>query len=230
MRYYPILFILVILIGCTKPFEDLQAFENYYYQQDSPYIKSLTSNGILFQLRFIPTEAMLISEVKQLALRNACQISDVGDYFGGRLSEAAQQHLSMRKAEYEKSLYFHLSIRPESNSRDLIYSALESGFENYNDWLNTFLFKLNESIYIKTSTIEEIQPSIYRMERTFGHRPERNLIIAFPAIIQDQIILESEYLTFFIDEFGLGSGKTQFEFNLPFPELLVSSAIAGEYR
>ncbi|RMF60084.1 MAG: hypothetical protein D6748_04885 [Calditrichaeota bacterium] len=211
--------LLVLLSGCEKRFHNLEEFEHYIKSKDSPYVKTIVKNGIRITVRYMPTEAMMIPHYRRY-LRKQKNINRNTTLNKKQLAEILQKEktvLKKQEEKYNQSLYFILNIAYEDPSKDIIYQKMQRGFGEYSRWLQKLLFHLKDYIYLQTPTMEEIPLDTYHLERTYGLRKDRTLLLMFPAEFSNHSLLSpvNRELTMVIKEFGLGVGRLKFEFELP---------------
>ncbi|NOG99254.1 MAG: hypothetical protein HND52_14960 [Ignavibacteriae bacterium] len=209
---------LLIISSCRESYDTVEEYEKYIRSEEYPYLKTVVENGVKFQLRYMPADAMMIThykhfeETKAKISLDSLLTKEVRDQ---RINEEVTR-IKKTRDNYENALYFMLTIGYEDESKDLVYSSMQSGFSNYSNWLQKLLFSLNEYIYLQTPEIEEVPFSIYHMERNYGMMKTRNFLLSFPKEFNDIKILNSsnEEVKVVIDDFGFGTGKINFAFNI----------------
>lgn len=221
--WYIFLFLWILtILGCnkTKTFNDLENFEKYVKGDNSPYLQTISKSGRKVSLRYMPTDAMMINSYRQyLEVRTKLQ-EDTLLSKEQRISKLddAKNEVLRRKNTYDQSLYFHLTIGFEDDSKDIVYDKMQKGYEAYSHWLQKLMFNLQQYIYLQTAAIDEIPLGLYHMERTFGMRKSRTFLLMFPAQFNEQHVSDpdNDWLKLRIKEFGLGTGTLTLEFKLPF--------------
>ncbi len=217
-----VLFTLIIfLFSCTKSFDSIDEFEKYVKGNDYPYLQTLNRKGIEVSLRYIPTDLVMIryyreyeknlSAVKQDTTLSQIQLSQ-------KINDMKKE-LELHKESFSKSVYFYLNIGFENDKDDIVYNSMNSGFENYSEWLQRMLFGMKEFIYMKTPNAGVVPLSLYHMDRTYGLTKDRTLMLSFPAKFNDIKLLEEKNITLVIKEFGLHTGRFVFEYKLPFKKI-----------
>lgn len=217
-----VLFTLVILLfACTKSFNSIDEFEKYVKGNDYPHLQTINRKGIEVSLRYIPTDFIMIryyreyeknlSAVKQDTTLSLVQLtSKINDM---------KKELEQQKESFSNSVYFYLNIGFENDKDDIVYNSMNSGFENYSEWLQRLLFGMKEYIYMKTPNAGEVPLSLYHMDRTYGLTKDRTLMLSFPTKFNDIKLLEEKNITLIIKEFGLHTGRFVFEYKLPFKKI-----------
>jgi hypothetical protein len=217
-----VLFTLIIfLFACTKSFNSIDEFEKYVKGNDYPYLQTLNRKGIEVSLRYIPTDLIMIrfyreyeknlSAVKQDTTLSQIQLTPkIND-----MKKELEQH----KESFSKSVYFYLNIGFENDKDDIVYNSMNSGFENYSEWLQRMLFGMKEFIYMKTPNAGVVPLSLYHMDRTYGLTKDRTLLLSFPTEFNDIKLLEEKNITLIIKEFGLHTGRFVFEYKLLFKKI-----------
>lgn len=225
-KYRIILFIgIIALLGCdnTKTFNDIDEFEKYVKGDNSPYLQTVTQNGIKVSLRYMPTEAMMINEYRHFLESREKLLKDnllSKEQQKSKLNNLKNELLERKKA-YGQSIYFHLTIGYEDESRDIVYEKMRFGHGAYSEWLQKLMFALQESIYLETHSIPDIPLNMYHMERTFGMRKSRTFLLVFPVQFNGHNVLggDNEWLKLRVNEFGLGTGQLTFTYKVPFKKL-----------
>lgn len=220
-RHIIILIWIFLLLGCSKAktFNDLDEFEKYIKGDGSPYLQTVTKNGIVVSLRYITTEAMMLSAYRQYLETREKLIEDTSLSKEQRINKLndVKKELLKQKGTYEQSLYFHLTIGYEDTSKDIVYEKMKVGYGTYSQWLQKLMFSLKEYVSLQSDAIGKIPLDMYHMERTFGMRKSRTFLLMFPVNFNKQDVLASEnkWLELRVKEFGLGSGMLTFSFKLP---------------
>lgn len=114
---------------------------------------------------------------------------------------------------YDKSLYFHLSIGFEDQSKDLVYDKMRGGREAYSTWLQKLMFEMKEFIHLKTASGDSIPPDLCHMERSYGLHKSRSFLLMFPSPLLNGHKVQK--LTLRLREFGLGTGQMSFKVKIP---------------
>jgi hypothetical protein len=135
--------------------------------------------------------------------------------FSGQNLSDEELKSKMKEIEnrYSKSIYFSLSVSfsDEKNQQRDIVTGEARTFDEYKENVQKYLFELGSYIYLQTDKKEKIEVSIYNFDRSWGVSKSSTALFAFPSTVDS----DSEYLNLVIDEFGLGTGKIEFEWDLP---------------
>jgi hypothetical protein len=195
---YIVLLVTVVGVSCERTsFSDPDQLREYVVSGDYPFARTIVKNGVRFELRYVPTDYLMVPEYK--------------DYESAP-SDSILEELHRRRQSYAQSIYFQLSISRE-DKKDIVYSRLSSGYTEYSNWLQTLLFRLDERITLSTRAIEELPLDTYHMERNFGMMPSTQFLLLFPRNANGMDVLDaSTPLVVRMEEFGLGTGTVRFEF------------------
>lgn len=204
---YLILFSLIGLMGCKKNFNNVEEFEKYARGDDSPYKTVVEKNGVKFTLLYLPTQSVMIPHYRKF-------LEDKKNILSSQLNEALKTDsikslkslLKKNYSSYEKSIYFILKIGYADSTRDIVYSSMDKGFDNYSIWLQKLMFSLRENISLLAEG-EEIPLSFYNMENSYGMTKDRTFLLVFPRQDQNKKIDVSEKIKIRLKEFGLATGN-----------------------
>ena len=212
-----------ILSGCREEFKNVDEFEKHIKDKQALYEETISKNGVRLRVKYCPTEEMMIRYYKDFEKRGkqilSNTISSTKEKDDALIK--AKSMLNKTKEDYEKSIYFILSIEYVERGKDIIISRMNAGFDKYSDWLEKLLFSLNNYIYLETAKENDIKLSLYHMERTFGLTKDVRFMLAFPRYVNNVDLLneKNEQMKLNISEFGLKTGDVSFVFELPFENL-----------
>ncbi|MDD3050526.1 MAG: hypothetical protein PHR06_05205 [Candidatus Cloacimonetes bacterium] len=233
---------MLLLISCGKfdniknqllppIFTNLQEFELYAKGKDSPFRITTTQREVVFDLCYLPADAVMLNiyklyEEELSALRSDSTQTTV---MINKKIAGIKEKIATEKKIYDNSIYFTLTIGYEDTSKDLLYHAMTQGYENYQQWFNKLSFGLKEYIYLYHDKIGRIPLGLYQMDNTYGMTKERSFLLVFPREFQKQLILDKwGDIWFGIEEFGLKTGKIRLKINdilktkykLQYPEVM----------
>lgn len=206
-------FCIVIWTGCSKSYEyeikSLEELEAFASTDNSVFVKTTEQGDFEFRLEYLPTELLLLSEYRYLE-----------ELKGRNASESAikkqEEYIQRYREGYQDNLYFRLRISP-TTGEDLIYAKMGQGFGSYSQWLQKLLFGIKEEIELVLPDGETVPLIHYQMDRNYGTSNSRTFMLAFPQQWNGREIQDNEYIRLRINEFGLGSGRVQFRYELPLP-------------
>ena len=217
-----ILFISIIfLFSCTRSFNSIDEFEKYVKGNDYPYLQTLNRKGIEVSLRYIPTDLIMIKYYREYE-KNLSAVKQDTTLSQIQLTQKiidVKKELEQKKESFSNSIYFYLSFGFENDKDDIVYNSMNSGFENYSEWLQRLLFGMKEFIYMKTPNAGVVPLSLYHMDRTYGLTKDRTLLLSFSTEFNEVKLLDEKKLTLIIKEFGLHTGRLVFEYKLPFKKI-----------
>ncbi len=211
----------LLFFGCSKSFDDLDAYEKYVKGEESPYRQTQVVNGVKASLLYLPTDAIMCNYYRNYLgeIKAAENDSSVSSAEKKKLIAEKKKEIEEIKKTFSNSVYFNLTLGYEDETKDLEYASMQQGFDVYSKWLNKLLFGLNEHIYLKTPELDEVPLVTYEMERSFGMTKSRNFLLVFPAEFNEKKILESNWIKVKIKEFGLATGTLSFEYEMPLEEI-----------
>ena len=216
-RGISILILLVMLCGCKQTFSNLEEYEAYINAEDAPYTQTIIKNGSKVTVRYLSTDALMLRDYhrfREMRERLAADTSLTSKKRAERI-KAEQQKLTERRADYGQSLYFKLTIGHTDESKDIVFQQSQAKTGGYSQWLQKLLFGLKESIYLRTVANNEIPLNNYHMERTYGMDKNRNFLLMFPTgEMSASLPGNNNPVTLIIKEFGLGTGRLKFEFEI----------------
>ncbi len=227
-KLYLVLLVIIatcLLAGCAKTFDNIEEYEKFIKGEDYPYLKTETKKGIKVSARYMPTDGMLLHYYKSYETDYAKTLTDTtltAEQIQDKIENLKTELTKQRKA-FPNSIYFILTIGFEDESRDIIYDAMNTGFDNYSEWLQRLSFGMKEFIYLKTPKAGKVPLAIYDMERTFGMTKSRSLLLNFPKEFNETRLLKDKELKLVIKEFGLHTGRFIFEFKTPFKEIKLNN-------
>jgi hypothetical protein len=213
------------IIGCggSKTFDSLDQFEKYLKADSSPYLRTITENGVIVSLRYMPADALMVNSIRQFLDEKERLLKNPQLSAEQRTANinSLKTELLKRRETYQRSIYFYLTIRYEDPTRDIIYEKMKGGHEAYNTWLQKLMFGLKDNIYLQPASMDEIPLDQYHMERTFGLDKSGSFILVFPSEFNGRKVLdpENKWLQLHLEEFGLATGPLVFEFKLPLSEV-----------
>lgn len=218
IHYFLLLaFCLLSSFACQRTFTDLDEYEQYIKGEDSPYVRTIVKNGVRFTLRYMPTDAMMLSDYRRF--EGKCRQIEADTSLSATRKKAQiaelRQELEQIRSGYSNAIYFNLTIGYQDRSRDLIYASMANGFGNYSQWLRKLLFGLQEKITLHTELAGEIPLSMYHMERSYGLTKERTLLLTFPRDFNGIDVLHDSPVRLRLSEMGLGVGRLNFDFSEP---------------
>jgi hypothetical protein len=213
-----LLFTLLILSSCREGYDTVEEYEKYVRSEEYPYLKTVVKNGVIFSLRYMPADAMMINHYKHFEetkkkIANDTLLTEAA--IRERIKVEANKIKELR-VNYTNSLYFMLTVKHEDENKDLVFSSTPAGFKNYSNWIQKLLFSLKEYIYLETPELEEVLLSIYHMERNYGMCKSRNFLLLFPKEFNDTKIIneKNKSIVVVINDIGLGTGKMRFEYSI----------------
>lgn len=203
----------IVCSGCSYSNEyevtSLEELENLAKAGDPVFSKTIQQGVFEFTVEYLPTELLLLSEyryLEELKARNASESA----------IKKQEEYIHKYRQGYEGNLYFRLRISP-TTGEDLIYARMGQGFGSYSQWLQKLLFGIKEEIELVLPDAETVPLVHYQMDRNYGTTNSRTFMLAFPRHWNGQNIQDNEYIRLRINEFGLGSGRVQFRYELPLP-------------
>ena len=211
----PCFFLVCVLAiaGCSDGNEyeikSLEELENLAKASNSELRKTIQQGDFEFTVEYLPTELLLLSEyryLEELKERNATESA----------IKKQEEYIQRYREGYQDNLYFRLRISP-TTGEDLIYAKMGQGFGSYSQWLQKLLFGIKEEIELVLPDAETIPLVHYQMDRNYGTSISRTFMLAFPGEWNGRDVQENEYIRLRINEFGLGSGRVQFRYELPLP-------------
>ncbi len=203
----------LILIACSenRVFETKADLEKHIYNSENGFSNQTTQGDFKISITYLPLDLMLANEVEYL---NELTVRKANE----KQIEEQKNFISKYQKSYEKSLYFKMVITPIEDV-DLIYSKMGNGFDSYSQWLQKLLFGIKEDITLVTASKQEIPLLSYQMDRNYGTTTSRSFLLTFPRKWENKEVETGKYLTIRVDEFGLGIGRVQLNYDLPFPEV-----------
>ena len=210
-------FLIALFAGCEKHFNSIEEYEKYVKSEDSPYAQTITRNGVKVTLRFLPTDVLMINQLKAYEEEKIKVVRDTSlsaEQKNGWIKKEKNELAQYRK-NYDNGVHFMLTFVYEDEDKDIVYEKGRAGFESYNEWVQKLLFKLDKYIYINSETAGEIPPSLIHTERNFGIFRHTNTLFEFTKSVNNtEINDEDGNVKIIVKEFGLGTGPLIFDFNI----------------
>lgn len=207
---FSFLLFLAGLPGCEKHFDNIDEYEKFVKGSDSPLKQQVVKDDIVFNLRYYPTDAVLIPEYRRYLsekniLKNNKNISELEKKH--RLTQLTDE-LKKRKKSIDNYLVFILSVQNTKTGRSIEFANFNKIYYDGKTWIERLLFGMREFIFLKTANGKEIPLSLYNMERNYGLTNELKFMIYFPRYYEKKDLLNNKELSLFmIREFGLSTGE-----------------------
>ncbi len=219
-----LLFVSLSGAGChrTTRFTSLDQLAQHLNSDHSPYLRTTVTNGVRVSLKYLPTEAVMLGELRQ-HLENKQKLKSNGEMREPERTKALnklESELRDRRESYERHLHFQLTLKYEDPDKNIVQDGLQGAQQNYGLWLQKLTFGLQKQLSLETDILGQIPLELYHMEPTFGVNRNISFMLVFPSQHNGQNVLESNsQLTLKISEFGLNTGPVVFEYLLPLPDL-----------
>ena len=204
-------FIIFVILGCTKSFTDLEEFEEFLNSDESSFITKIEKGDFIFTLKYMPTDAMMISSYKDFKDKIDVMKKDSINFNQKKETfKNLKQGIDEEKKIYDQSLYFHLTIK-HKDGKDIVYDHLSWGQQDYTKWLNQLTFGLKDHLFLYTEKSSKVPMSLYQMDRTYGMMKSRSFILVFPHTFNKVSLRTERDLSFVIKEFGFHLGIIKFD-------------------
>lgn len=214
-RYIFLLPFIICACSGVAEFETKEALVEHIYNPENGFTSQVKQGDFNISATYSPIELMLANETEYLnsLLKRGASESQI---------RKQQEFIKKYKESYEQNLYFKMVVTPIEDV-DLIYTKLGDGFDSYSQWLQKLLFGIKEELTLITSDKQEIPLLSYQMDRNYGASTSRSFLLTFPKNWQGQEVLSGSRFLLRVDEFGLGVGRVQLPFSVPFPEVVLKA-------
>lgn len=181
--------VLILIQGCIKDetCSSLEGLNSYITDPGNGLVKESEVNGYHFKIQYRPTDHLVAQEAAR-------------DDFQFRLA-----NIEELRAKYSPYIYMVLDI--SASDKNVLYSSSKGG-HNFSDLLHKFAFRLNEYAGLSSSSGSEIRLVDFIYPRLFGASKSTSVLFVF----EKANLQENDWVRFHLNEFGLGVGKLEFEF------------------
>ncbi len=181
----PILFLLLLLAGCSSPaYLDPQALNKYILDPENGLIQKESINNYSIEVYNKPTDLWVQQEVE-----------------GSKTDAATIKNL---REKYDRYYYFILDL--SKNNKEAL--QVEGNMGQYSDLVQTLSFRMNSFVNLTTAKQDTIPTADFILNRTYGMSSATSLLFVFDR----QKAKQAEWVQFNLNEFGLGVGNQRFRF------------------
>ncbi|HZY81096.1 MAG TPA: hypothetical protein VFE50_16345 [Cyclobacteriaceae bacterium] len=189
-RYFIVYAVLFLIVtGCGKEYLSEADLAKYVSDNDNGLTKSVQSGQTRISVSWQPNDLLVARE-----LRNKKLITP------GMLREA--------RAKYAGQHYFILRL---SQSGKEIVTPTQVGIAGFSELLQTLSFGMADKVLLVGSKRDTTHVADYVYSRTFGAATSSDVLFAFK---KNELDPGSSYIEFNLDEFGLGTSKRVFRFEV----------------
>lgn len=149
-------------------------------------------NGLVHEKELNGTKLKLTYKPYQLLVQQEMQGID-------SLTKEKEQEILKR---YSQQDYFVLSI--SQGGKEILSSAADR--QKFSQMVNQFAFGMGQSVMLTTAERDTLPLLDFHYPRLYGMAPSTDILFVFEKEKQ-----KTEYLTFYLDEFGLRTGDTRFK-------------------
>ncbi|RNC79739.1 MAG: hypothetical protein ED557_14575 [Balneola sp.] len=206
----------LLLVQCKNyEVDSLEELQQLVSNPPPELSKQVSQGDFTFQIDYLPSEFLLLREYEYLEELKEREANE--EAISRQLG-----YLEQYRKGYESVHQFKLTITPNDDT-DLIYAKMGQGFNSYSQWLQKLLFGIKDEINLQLPDGTEIPVVDYRMDRNYGTSPSRTFLLTFPKEWNGEQLMKQDYLLLEINEFGLGTGKVQAKFSMPFPTIIYTN-------
>jgi len=180
------------IVGKLTP----QKYVAYIAQNEAKISKKQESNGIVYELKYIPTDLLFLN------------------YMKGR-GFTKKEHAAFQKDNHESSTFQFRISTPQNGSIEFLKHPIQNG-KSYEERVKYYSFELQNDIYLTDGDGNKYACTGYVFERNFGIQPYGIIHLVFP------IDASKKEITVSINDNGIATNHVQFEFakkDLQFPKM-----------
>ncbi len=173
-----------------------QKYVAYIAQNEAKISKKQESNGVVYELKYIPTDLLFLNYMK-----------------GHKYTK--KEYATFLKENQETSTFQFRISTPQNGSIEFLKHPNQNG-KTYEERVKYYSFGLQKDIYLTDSNGDTYACTGYVFERNFGVQPYGIIHLVFP------IDVSKKHITVSINDNGIATNKIQFEFaknDLQFPKM-----------
>ena len=180
----PIIIILAVLIGnaCNKTLTPKELI-SYVNNPDNGLVQEKKINSTQLKLAYKPYRLLAYQEIQ-------AEDSLIKEKKEKILNKYCNQH------------YFVLSI--SKNGKEILNNAANQ--QKFSQLVNQLAFEIGQKVVLTTAERDTIQLLDFHYPRMYGMASSTDILFVFEKKKKN-----TDYLTFYLDEIGLKTGKTQFK-------------------
>lgn len=181
--FLPVIFLLTACSGRSSCVSP-EGLVKYVTEESNGLHKAIEVNGTKIDITFRPTDLWVQQEL------------------GDDASDSAR--VDALRSKYHKYYYFILSL--SRNEREALHAG--NDFLQYSDLVQTMSFRMTDYVTLTTSASDTIPVGDFMLNRTYGLSSTTDIIFAF----NKERAIDTEWVQFNLNEFGLGAGNQRFRF------------------
>ncbi|MBI5539681.1 MAG: hypothetical protein HY951_06450 [Bacteroidia bacterium] len=199
-NYIPLVFVICIVAsfvfsGCKK--SDPETYNEYLSwinDPDNGYIKERRVWGIVYQARYLPSDYLVLKDLKDktIDLKNTDSLFSI----------------------YDSCLTIMLTIGPNNELQektDLFMNGVKD-LNEFKERVQLLSFNMSEQIKLKTGNLIS-KPVLYNYENIYGLKPDRDFIFVFaPESLSQKEFYSSDTLDVIYEDKIFGTGIHHFIF------------------
>ncbi|UXX79787.1 hypothetical protein N7E81_01525 [Reichenbachiella carrageenanivorans] len=177
---------LTLLMACNAPTHlSEKEMGQFILNPDNGLIKKKEVNGLDLQVYYKPTGMLVAQELD-----------------GKNDSIAYSKYYE----KYDSYAYFILDL--SSNEKNALYQS--GSYERFSENLQTLAFRMDQFTNLTTSASDTIPVADFIYPRMYGMSNSATVMFVF----NNEKLLQSDWVSFNLSEFGMGSGNQQFRFEI----------------
>ncbi|HBO75035.1 MAG TPA: hypothetical protein DD653_10150 [Marinilabiliales bacterium] len=180
-RLIPILILLAALTACHRSFTKEELMA-YVNNPKNGLVQEKEINGTRLKLTYKPYQLLAWQEMQAVDTLTPEKEKEI-------LSRYSQQH------------YFVLSI--SQGGKEILSNAADR--QRFSQMVSQFAFGMGQTVTLTTAEQDTLPLLDFIYPRMYGMAPSTDILFAFT-----REKTKTEYLTFYLDEFGLRTGETRF--------------------
>ena len=227
LHFWPSLLCFILLFaGCKKQIKTVAELDAKVKSEEPQLTKVVEKKEFKLSLVYRSTDAIMVREYQRYQQEKERMEKSSGQKESANAVLASlKSNIDKMRKNYDKSLYFVLTLGYLDGKRDIEYESMKSGYDNYSRWMQRLAYSMNRYIYLETPQVPEVPLAIYQMDRTFGITKDRSFLLVFPREFNNVNLLKEDWLRVNLREFGLDVGEVSFKFKLPFEVAETSNTI-----
>lgn len=186
VKWYSIwLLLLLVGVACRPQYLDKEALRAYLLDESNGLSSEVKVGAINAKVTYRPTELLALQSVGQKAVN--------------------KEEMRRHQQRFDEYVYFILSL--EAMGKDALYGTSQNQ-QDFSNKLQTLSFRMGNYVQLTTALGDTIPVADYIYQRNFGMEGSSSLMFAFNR----EKALEQPWVSFDLEEFGLGIGNRRFRF------------------
>lgn len=186
-KWYSIwLLLLLVGVGCRPEYLDKEALHAYLLDESNGLSSEVKVGAINAKVTYRPTELLALQSVGQKAVN--------------------KEEIRRHQQRFDEYVYFILSL--EARGKDALYGTSQNQ-QDFSNKLQTLSFRMGDYVQLTTAMGDTIPVADYIYQRNFGMEGNSSLMFVFHR----EKAIEPSWVSFDIEEFGLGIGNRKFRFD-----------------